>query len=200
MTDSSSSQFEKTDPLNNLVSTARTLSASLSTTTSSSISVSSQATSSTGSKIPSSPQTETDSCLSISPVPSSTNQNSCQHKPPCTIRQPQPPPPSKCAILVHHGSLYHEHFPNAPARYGPHEDCMAVLNRNYGCTDCVGFKKWGDLHGYPDMWPFKYVSSGDFSSPSNWHLVIANLLMIMWLDALGDWYSAITRGNECYLI
>ena len=170
LTDSSSSHFEKTDPLNNLVTT-RTLSASSSTTTSSpSIPVSSPATSSTtapiGSKSPSSPQAEPDSCPRISPVPA-TNRNSCQHKPQCTIRQPQPPPPSKCAILVHQGSQYHEHFPNAPARYGPHDDCMAVMNRNYGCTDCVWFKKWGDLHGYPDMWPYKYVSSGDLSSPSN---------------------------------
>ena len=88
---------------------------------------------------------------------------SCEHQPQCILRQPKPPPPQKCSILVHNGSKYHEHFlTSVPARYGPHENCMAVAYENYGCSDCIWFKKWGELHGYPDLWPLKYIKSGTY--------------------------------------
>ena len=89
----------------------------------------------------------------------------CQHTPQCVQRQPKPPPPEKSSVLVHTGSLYHEHFMShgVPARYGPHDDCMAVDNNNYGCGDCIWFKRWGELHGYPDLTPWKYVASGNYS-------------------------------------
>ena len=89
---------------------------------------------------------------------------SCEHQPQCILRQPKPPPPQKCSILVHNGSKYHEHFlTSVPARYGPHENCMAVAYENYGCSDCIWFKKWGELHGYPDLWPLKYIKSGTYN-------------------------------------
>ena len=105
-----------------------------------------------------------------SPTPSATNTSPpilkdqfCQHQPQCILRQPKPPPPQKCSILVHNGSKYHEHFlTSVPARYGPHENCMAVAYENYGCSDCIWFKKWGELHGYPDLWPLKYIKSGTY--------------------------------------
>ena len=88
----------------------------------------------------------------------------CKHQPQCTLRQPKPPPAEKCSILVHRGSKYHEHFlTSVPARYGPHDGCMAVEYENYGCSDCIWFKKWGQLHGYPDLWPLKYIKSGTYS-------------------------------------
>ena len=34
---------------------------------------------------------------------------------------------------------------------------------DYGCSDCIWFKKWGELHGYPDLWPFKYIKAGTYS-------------------------------------
>ena len=101
--------------------------------------------------------------------PSSTSSptspdKSCEHKPQCVVRQPKPPPVDKCSILVHNGSKYHEHFlTSVPARYGPHDNCMAVSYENYGCSDCIWFKKWGELHGYPDLWPLKYIESGTYS-------------------------------------
>ena len=88
----------------------------------------------------------------------------CNHQPQCTLRQPKPTPADKCSGLVHMGSKYHEHFlTSVPARYGPHDNCMAVEYENYGCSDCIWFKKWGQLHGYPDLWPLKYIQSGTYS-------------------------------------
>ena len=105
--------------------------------------------------------------LTISPaITSSSNSsdNLCDHQPQCVIRQPKPPPAEKCSILVHNSSKYHEHFlTSVPARYGPYDDCMAVAYENYGCTDCIWFKKWGELHGYPDLWPLKYIKSGTYA-------------------------------------
>ena len=105
--------------------------------------------------------------LAISPSITSSSysvDNLCDHQPQCVIRQPKPPPADKCSILVHNGSKYHEHFlTSVPARYGPHDNCMAVAYENYGCSDCIWFKKWGELHGYPDLWPFKYIKAGTYS-------------------------------------
>ena len=105
--------------------------------------------------------------LTISPSIASSSysvDNLCDHQPQCVIRQPKPPPADKCSILVHNGSKYHEHFlTSVPARYGPHDKCMVVAYENYGCSDCIWFKKWGELHGYPDLWPFKYIKAGTYS-------------------------------------
>ena len=84
----------------------------------------------------------------------------CSHSPQCVIRQPKPPPLDKSTILVHHGSKYHEHMDSeagVPARYNTHEYCMRIDYRNYGCEDCIWFKWWGELHGFPDInpWCFK---------------------------------------------
>ena len=104
----------------------------------------------------------TQSLNTSSPSPTSPD-NPCEHRPQCVIRQPKSPPADKCSILVHHGSKYHEHFlTSVPARYGPHDNCMAVSYENYGCSDCIWFKKWGELHGYPDLWPLKYIESGTY--------------------------------------
>ena len=89
------------------------------------------------------------------------NEGFCLHSPQCTTRQPRPPPPDKCTILVHHGSKYHEHMDNqigVPHQLGvTHEYCMRIDYENYGCEECKWFKKWGELHGYPDInpWSFK---------------------------------------------
>ena len=84
----------------------------------------------------------------------------CSHSPQCISRQPLPPPPEKCSILKHLGSKYHVHMVNetsgVPARYGPHEYCMRIEYENYGCEDCIWFKWWGELHGYPDICPWSY--------------------------------------------
>ena len=84
----------------------------------------------------------------------------CSHSPQCISRQPRPPPPEKCSILKHLGSKYHVHMVNetsgVPARYGPHEYCMRIEYENYGCEDCIWFKWWGELHGYPDISPWSY--------------------------------------------
>ena len=85
----------------------------------------------------------------------------CQHSPQCTVRQPKPPPLDKCTVLVHHGSEYHEHMKSqggVPHQLGEtHEYCMRIDYENYGCEDCKWFKRWGELHGYPDInpWIFK---------------------------------------------
>ena len=102
---------------------------------------------------------------SASPACTTPPAHLCQHTPQCAQRQPKPPPPDKSSVLVHMGSMYHEHFMShgVPARYGPHDDCMAVDYKNYGCGDCIWFKRWGELHGYPDLSPWKYVASGKYS-------------------------------------
>ena len=91
----------------------------------------------------------------------------CQHTTQCVKRQPKPPPPEKSSVLVHMGSRYHEHFQAGPhgfpARYGPHDSCIAVDHHNYGCSDCIWYKRWGELHGFPDLYPWKYVASGKYS-------------------------------------
>ena len=91
----------------------------------------------------------------------------CQHTTQCVKRQPKPPPPEKSSVLVHMGSRYHEHFQAGPhgfpARYGPHDSCIAVDHHNYGCSDCIWYKRWGELHGFPDLYPWKYVGSGKYS-------------------------------------
>ena len=85
----------------------------------------------------------------------------CLHSPQCTTRSPRPPPPDKCTILVHSGSKYHEYMVShvgVPHQLGlTHEYCMRIDYENYGCEDCKWFKKWGELHGYPDInpWDFK---------------------------------------------
>ena len=83
----------------------------------------------------------------------------CSHSTHCVARQPLPPPPEKCSILCHTGSKYHEHMASetgVPSRYGTHEYCMRIEYENYGCEDCIWFKKWGFLHGYPDISPRSY--------------------------------------------
>ena len=83
------------------------------------------------------------------------SEGSCSHSPQCTTRQPRPPPPNKCTILVHTGSGYHEHMasqPGVPHQLGDtHEYCMRVDYVNYGCEQCKWFKRWGELHGFPDI-------------------------------------------------
>ena len=84
----------------------------------------------------------------------------CLHIPQCVERQPRPPPPEKCSILVHPGSKYHEHMVSesgVPSRFWTHEYCMRIEYENYGCEECIWFKWWGQLHGYPDInpWTFK---------------------------------------------
>ena len=106
---------------------------------------------------------ETPQSLSTSSPSPTSPHKPCEHRPQCVIRQPKSPPADKCSILVHNGSMYHEHFlTSVPARYGPHDNCMAVSYENYGCSDCIWFKKWGELHGYPDLWPLKYIESGTY--------------------------------------
>ena len=65
------------------------------------------------------------------------------------------------------GSRYHDNLQSGPhgvpGCYGPHDDCMAVDNVNYGCSGCIWHKKWGELHGYPDLYPWKYNASGTYS-------------------------------------
>ena len=103
------------------------------------------------------------------PPPSSTSGSTataareriCLHSPQCTTRTPRPPPPDKCTILVHNESKYHEHVGShagVPHQLGQtHEYCMRIEYVNYGCEDCKWYKKWGELHGYPDInpWDFK---------------------------------------------
>ena len=84
------------------------------------------------------------------------------------IRKPNPPPPEKCTILHHSGSKYHEHIISSggvPARFNTHEDCMRIDNDNYGCSDCVWFKWWGELHAYPDVNPWSFKKHLD---PAEW--------------------------------
>ena len=83
----------------------------------------------------------------------------CHHSPQCSERQPRPPPPEKCRILEHAGSMYHEHMASeagVPSRYHTHEYCMRIEYNNYGCDKCVWFKWWGELHGYPDINPWTF--------------------------------------------
>ena len=91
---------------------------------------------------------------------SSSSTKKCTHESQCVIRQPKQPPPDKCKILVHKGSKYHVHMDSeegVPARYNTHDYCMRIEYENYGCADCIWFKWWGELHGYPDInpWSFK---------------------------------------------
>ena len=96
-------------------------------------------------------------CSSTGPTLHTTG---CLHIPQCVERQPRPPPPEKCSILVHPGSKYHEHMVSesgVPSRFWTHEYCMRIEYENYGCEECIWFKWWGQLHGYPDInpWTFK---------------------------------------------
>ena len=110
------------------------------------------------------PATSSTSCTSPPPssLPSSDISTSiCSHSPQCTTRQPKSPPSNKCSILIHHGSDYHEHIQSqagVPYQLGmTHEYCVRIEYENYGCEGCKWFKKWGELHGYPDVnpWAFK---------------------------------------------
>ena len=92
---------------------------------------------------------------------SASSASSSSTSQPCVTvaRQPLPPPPEKCSILCHTGSKYNEHMASetgVPSRYGTHEYCMRIEYENYGCEDCIWFKKWGLLHGYPDISPRSY--------------------------------------------
>ena len=83
----------------------------------------------------------------------------CSHSSQCIIRQPKQPPADKCNFLVHKSSKYHEHMASeegVPARYNTHEYCMRIEYENYGCADCIWFKWWGELHGYPDINPWNF--------------------------------------------
>ena len=120
--------------------------------------------------LPATTSTKFTSCPLSSPTLQTTTSevsNTCKHRPQCVQRQPKPPPPDKCSILVHNGSKYHELKTSGahglPACYGPHEDCMKVENRNFGCSEYIWFKKWGELHGLPDLYPWKYTQSGIYS-------------------------------------
>ena len=90
----------------------------------------------------------------------SSSSQICSHSLQCVIRQPMPPPPDKCTILVHDGSKYHEHMDSqAGVPYqlgGTHEYCMRIDYENYGCEDCIWNKKWGELHGFPDINPWTF--------------------------------------------
>ena len=96
------------------------------------------------------------------------NSTVCLHTVQCVARQPRPPPPEKCTILVNHRSKYHEHMVSkdgVPSRYGTHDYCMRIDHNNYGCEECVWYKWWGELHGYPDTSPWRYQKHVD---PSKW--------------------------------
>ena len=86
--------------------------------------------------------------------------SACSHSLQYIIRQPKPPPPEKCRILVHEGSKYHEHMlsqSGVPYQLGrTHEYCLRIDYENYGCEDCIWYKKWGALHGYPDINPWTF--------------------------------------------
>ena len=92
--------------------------------------------------------------------PVATGGPACSHSPQCIIRHPKPPPPEKCTILVHDGSKYHEHMESQsglPYQLGrTHEYCLRIDYENYGCEDCIWYKKWGALHGYPDIHPWTF--------------------------------------------
>ena len=119
------------------------------------------------------PSPVTPTCASLSTTPPGTPPGAstgstatvahagvCSHSPQCTSRQPRPPPPDKCTVLVHHGSKYHEHMDSqigVPHQLGvTHEYCMRIEYENYGCEDCKWFKRWGELHGYPDINPWNF--------------------------------------------
>ena len=121
---------------------------------------------------PTSPATPPRACPSTTPPcapPSATSgstaafacEGMCSHSPQCTTRQPRQPPPDKCTVLVHYGSKYHELMisqKGVPHQLGEtHEYCMRIDYENYGCEECKWFKRWGELHGYPDInpWTFK---------------------------------------------
>ena len=84
--------------------------------------------------------------------------SSCSHQPQCSTRQPKPPPMSKYSFLHHPHSKYREHMISntIPSRYGTHEYCMRIDHHNYGCEDCVWWKWYGELHGFPDIYPGNY--------------------------------------------
>ena len=135
----------------NLATTSSSSSSSLATTTSSSSSSSNLAT--TSAKTYKNLQDSRTVCL---------------HPLQCVSRQPKPPPPDKCTILVNHRSKYHEHIVSkdgVPSRYGTHDYCMRIDHPNYGCEECVWYKWWGELHGYPDTSPWQYKQHVD---PSKW--------------------------------
>ena len=106
------------------------------------------------------PASTTSSCKGSSLRPSSAA-SICSHSLQCTTRQPRSPPSNKCSILIHHGSNYHEQIHSqagVPYQLGmTHDYCMRIEYENYGCEDCKWFKRWGQLHGYPDInpWIFK---------------------------------------------
>ena len=77
------------------------------------------------------------SCQDILTPP---NRSECHHPKQCMSRQPKPPPPDKCKVLVHLGSRYHEQMASkdgVPSRYGTHEYCMWIDHESYGCEECV---------------------------------------------------------------
>ena len=99
-------------------------------------------------------------CTTKTPTEESPCEAFCHHSPQCVLRQPKPPPAEKCKVLIHPGSNYHEHIISergVPSRFSTHDYCMRIEYENYGCQDCVWFKWWGELHGYPDInpWDFK---------------------------------------------
>ena len=135
------------------------------------------------SSVPSSPSsTATMLSSAVSNLTEMLTDHICTHQRQCVLRQPKPPPADKWSILVHIRSKYHEHFlTSVPARYGPHDNCMVVEYENYGCSDCIWFKKWGQLHGYPDLWPLKYIKSGTYSDQiltDTWYFDIVFTRMI----------------------
>ena len=119
------------------------------------------------------PDSTSNKTISSKPAAASTalrasSSSICSHSTQCIERQPKPPPPDKCSILQHTGSKYHEHLASTsgvPARYHTHENCMEIDHHNYGCRDCVWYKWWGELHGYPDINPWDFKKHLD---PSEW--------------------------------
>ena len=96
-------------------------------------------------------------------LPSKQNKNKddiCQHSPQCVRRQPLPPPLPRITFLKDNDSDYHKHMMDwrfgVPGRYGGHEDCLRIENKNYGCSDCKYFKRFGERLGYPDINPWTY--------------------------------------------
>ena len=96
----------------------------------------------------------------IKPVKLSANYTpGCPHAPQCVVRQPHHPPPEMCTVMQHPGSKYHELVASetgVPTRYHTHDYCMRIEYKNYGCDNCIWYKWWGELHGYPDINPWSF--------------------------------------------
>ena len=104
----------------------------------------------------------TDESPLTSPKASSTSTSTtttsptCAHQTQCVVRQPYAPPSPTWTFLHHEQSKYHEHMWKDDLLPFTHAHCMANDHRNYGCDNCVWWKWYGQLHGYPDIYPGDY--------------------------------------------